>query len=54
MGPDDAALGGAMTELILMLSIPPVVGVLAYIAVRWRWARQERARLAVHREPKLN
>lgn len=43
-----------MAELVLMLSIPPLVGVITYVAVRWRWARQERARQAAHREPKFN
>ena len=44
----------AMTELLLMVSIPPLVGVLTYAAVRWRWAKQEQARQASLREPRMN
>ena len=43
-----------MTELILMLTIPPLVGVLTYAVVRWRWARQERVKPMAVREPRLN
>jgi hypothetical protein len=43
-----------MTELLLILSIPPLVGVLTYVAVRWRRAKQEQARQASLREPRLN
>ena len=43
-----------MTELLLMVSIPPLVGVLTYAAVRWRWAKQEQARQALMREPRMN
>lgn len=43
-----------MTELILMVTIPPLVGVLTYAAVRWRWARQERVKPMTVREPRLN
>lgn len=52
----EARSGGAlaMAELLLMLSIPPLVGVLAYAAVRWRWAKQEQARQAALREPRMN
>ena len=43
-----------MTELIIMLSIPPIVGVLTYAVVRWRWAKQEQVKQAAVREPRLN
>jgi hypothetical protein len=43
-----------MAELLLMVSIPPLVGVLTYVAVRWRWAKQEQARQAALREPRMN
>ena len=43
-----------MTELLLMVSIPPLVGVLTYAAVRWRWAKQEQVRQASLREPRMN
>jgi hypothetical protein len=43
-----------MAELLLMLSIPPIVGVLTYVAVRWRWAKQEEAKQAALREPRMN
>jgi hypothetical protein len=43
-----------VTELILMVTIPPLVGVLTYAAVRWRWARQERVKPMTVREPRLN
>ena len=43
-----------MAELLLMLAIPPLVGVLTYVSVRWRWAKQEQARQSAVREPRLN
>ena len=43
-----------MAELVLMRSIPPLVGVLTYAAVRWRWAKQEQARQDSLREPRMN
>jgi hypothetical protein len=43
-----------MLELVLMLSIPPFVGIATYLAVRWRWARQEQKGQTPHREPRLN
>jgi hypothetical protein len=44
----------AMTELLIVLSMPPLVGVLTYVTVRWRWAKQEQARQAALREPRMN
>jgi hypothetical protein len=41
-----------MTELILMITIPPAVGLIAFAAVRWLQNRQRPAPL-VPREPRI-
>ncbi len=42
-----------MTELLLMITIPPAIGVLAFLGVRWLQNRQQRTEPAVPREPRL-
>ncbi len=42
-----------MTELLLMITIPPVIGLLTFAAVRWLQNRHERTEPAVPREPRL-
>jgi hypothetical protein len=41
-----------MTELILMITIPPAVGLIAFATVRWLQNRQRPERL-VPREPRI-
>ncbi len=42
-----------MTELLLMIAIPPAIGLLTFAAVRWLQNRHQRAEPAISREPRL-
>jgi hypothetical protein len=43
-----------MTELIMMLTIPPAVGLITYALVRWMRNKDDRNTPVVPREPRLN
>ena len=42
-----------MTELVLMITIPPVIGLLTFAAVRWLQTRQGQTEPLVPREPRI-
>jgi hypothetical protein len=42
-----------MTELILMITIPPAIGLLTFAAVRWLQSRQARTEPVLPREPRI-
>ena len=42
-----------MTELILMTTIPPAIGLLTFAAVRWLQNRQGQTEPFVPREPRI-
>jgi hypothetical protein len=42
-----------MTELILMITIPPAIGLLTFAAVRWLQNRQGSTEPLVPREPRI-
>lgn len=42
-----------MTELLLMITIPPAIGLLTFAAVRWMHSRQARIEPVVPREPRI-
>ena len=47
------AASARMTELLLMITIPPAIGLLTFAAVRWMQNRQARAEPVLPREPRI-
>ena len=42
-----------MTELLLMITIPPVIGLITFAAVRWMQNRHARTEPVLPREPRI-